>query len=215
VVGVHLAVGVGRLTSTLIGSAAIIIVLELKSARIPVLALVEILGWSVICRPWVRCTVRGRELGCSSREWCVKRPRVQRRRSLRRRIGRVPITAAARVAVDVGVEWRQSNQLLGVVLCLLIELLPSASPSHEPVGVGAVDVQVVADQGQPLHLEMIQLGDLDSRNIGPRSVDESVVIQELAAEDERHGQQSVDLVLALDHGGRKARESIVEVGRLS
>ena len=203
-----LGIRVCRLSCTLLGRSTVDVV-DFGERWVAVLAFVEVIDRVTVClRPRVgRCewcrAVRGsrclwrfvRSAGCGAvRRWI-------RRESI----------ATWRMPVHVGVEWRKPRSLvlLGDVLRLVI--LPGIQPRLKTVVSIWIDVQVIPDQLQPFNLEHVQLGHFDRRNIRPGSVDERVVVEKLAAEDERYRKQSIDLVLAGCDRIGQVGHAIVEV----
>jgi hypothetical protein len=95
------------------------------------------------------------------------------------------------VALNVGVNsGKRCETLEGCVALLVLGLLP-ASPRCKPgveVGVGdRVDVKVPLDRLQPLLLERVKLRNSNAADLGPGSVLEGVVIEELASQEQSNG----------------------------
>lgn len=102
-------------------------------------------------------------------------------------------------ALDVGVDGGEGSEAFQGSTALEVLLLKPVAPVLEPrVVVGAlieVDVQVPRNRFQPLVLEGIELGDGNATDLGPRSVLEGVVVQELAAQEETNGQHPPHLTV--------------------
>lgn len=67
-------------------------------------------------------------------------------------------------------------------------LAPVVQPGVVVLASLQVDVEVPPDAHEPLCLQLIQLSDRDTRNFGPGSVLEGVVVEKLAAEEQGDGQ---------------------------
>ena len=86
----------------------------------------------------------------------------------------------------------------------VLELLPLLRPVLPALVLHGVAVKLVIDSVQPLHLQTVELADVDAADFRPRPIDEGVVVQELAAEHERDSEKTeqvgVGLGLSVQHG---------------
>lgn len=57
-----------------------------------------------------------------------------------------------------------------------------------------VEVQVVTDREEPFTFHLVEKLDIETANFGPRTIDEGVVIKELAADNQGDGEDLVDVV---------------------
>jgi hypothetical protein len=105
------------------------------------------------------------------------------------------------------VEGGLAFQVLG-----LAPVLPAGNPSVVVAALVEVDVQVVLHALQPLVLQGVQLGHLNSTDLRPGSILEGVVVEELAAQEEANGQHPPDHTLTCLGGCRAATQSIQLVG---
>lgn len=97
-------------------------------------------------------------------------------------------------SLDVGVDGgKRSKSLQGgaaLEILLLEPLAPALQPGVVVLALVEVDVQIPRNRVQPLVLEGVQFRDGNTADLGPRSILEGVVVQELTPQEEADGQHS-------------------------
>jgi hypothetical protein len=98
---------------------------------------------------------------------------------------------ASHGATGVGVGWVG----LGItrVLAFLVETSPTSQEALETVWGRRVAMQAEEDLLQPRSFQVVQCGNVDAADFRPRSIDEGVVVKELASQNERSSQYAVKL----------------------
>jgi len=127
------------------------------------------------------------------------------------------VAVAGNLGVDGGNEGRDSlpASTSGFALLVGLPVAPVTEPGLVVFAMVEVDVEAPAHGGNPLKLERVELGNGNATDLRPRSVLKCVVVQELAAQEKRHGKVSPDLalgslVLALASQGVDTLRKVVE-----
>jgi len=108
------------------------------------------------------------------------------------------IRRSSSVPVDAGVDGRHKSLPAGPGSGLILEDLPVIPTGKPSLVVGAiiqVDVEAPARLLQPLMFQSVELSYGDAAHLRPRTVLEGVVVQELAAEQQRDRQHAPNLAL--------------------
>lgn len=107
------------------------------------------------------------------------------------------VARTSKVGVDgghKGCEPLAAGEGLGHLLAAH-PLAPVVQPGVVVLASLQVDVEVPTDAHEPLCLQLVQLSDRNTRNFGPGSVLECVVVEKLASEEQGDGQHPPDLSL--------------------